>query len=723
MTKLGGKLRVEADAVTNWYASKTRGASFADYANQRKIAIEAYEKKKNIAEWIRQGRLGALRNLEELPKGERAEAARVVHNIMQELKTESIRRRNDLFKARGIEDGTAEANLVTKEINDAVEREILPGLLEKQGEQIGKTVKSWADHNERVVGRLNKMYFKLPSGKPGVDGKGIVGLRFHIDDVYRKKGFEQTGDAVLDWQIHKAKKLSRSGLIEDRNLSYAVYAEEFSKNFLDDVERQAMKLVGEYKNAPVSTGMKIFEKPLRGLDKLTNFVKAQQLYFSLSWLKNNYWDNAAKAWVENGMVGLADVATVGRFQKGLRKDMMSLFKGNADHVYTTPDFMDALEFGVLDNPMFKSMTNEITREFLFRPDEIAEATDKTFGNWVKKFPELFTQKNPMVNLTQSVGSYMEGTARLMTYRRALEAMKKSKSMAGVSEQSMKEMAADLVKKTFFDYGDVTALEAATLKRIIPFYSFYSKNLPYWMRAVFDPERVGRVVALEKVAGNIGDDPSGYDKGGLSPFIADSNPRKMGKNAHGDDQYLIVPSSSQHDAYKMLDPSGWLDQVVEKGTPIPKAIYELASGEDVFTGDKLYPKDQKDGKKFLFSRGFKWVAARNLLEAAGSDPDGVFRQVAQSSGVQVDASGNPYTTSGWVIVLDKVLSTLLPHGAIDQVAGSVGKMKVGKETMAEAAINRLTPMMKVKVSPGFARMVRARKAAEKKGKRGGKEDAR
>jgi hypothetical protein len=82
-------------------------------------------------------------------------------------------------------------------------------------------------------------------------------------------------------------------------------------------------------------------------------------------------------------------------------------------------------------------------------------------------------------------------------------------------------------------------------------------------------------------------------------------------------------------------------------------------------------------------------------------------------VEVDKRGNPYTKEGWTVVLDKVISTIFPHGFVDQVASNVGKGAYNKQNLTEAIQNLTLPMQKVKVSPDFSRMVRVRKSKEKK----------
>lgn len=716
--------------ASDWYAVTTRGSKFADFSKARNVALQSYDKVRNIAEWISQGRFQAIKELTDPVDKIRAT------ELMQTLKTEFLRRRKLLEeKVLQIDPGHPAYPRIMNNFNRRIERNIeetfLPALLEKEKKDVADAVVAWGNHNTNVIRKLNREAFGLEHGVPTKEGKGIVGIKWHIDDVYEKSNFKEAENLLGQAQIHKAEALKRSDssfkiamdeyakqtgkkltsaeakelmgkdqlltkLMSDAtDKSYKVYAETFSKKFLDKTEQDASKLMMEFADtAAKQRGVRQLETMLTGLDKVTNFAKANMLYFSMSWLKNNYFDNLAKSYLESGVNGFMDAASFGKLRKGVSEDVLDLYKNKMNRVYKNEDIQDALGRGVLDNPMFKSLSDKGTRAFLYTPDEIKAATAKSPVAFLKKLPEMWLS-NPYVRMVGQMGSHMEGTARMMTYIRAKEALLSSplfKNGSAKEAAMAKDIAADLVKKTFFDYGDVTHFENAVFKRLIPFYSFYSKNLPYWVKSAFDPEKTGRLLALEKARRNVGTDPSSHDKEGMTPYLLNNAARKIGKNDRGDTEYGIFPSGSLYDAIKMMNPGEWKEQAIEKGHPHLKAIYELSSGNDLFDGQKLFPSDSKDGKKFLFSRGFKYKAL------------GI-------PGVDVDDRGNPYATSDKVVAADKVLSTLFPHGLIDQVAGSAGKVTSGKETLGEALRNRLSPMQTAKVSEAYARMIRQRKNKE------------
>lgn len=727
LDKAGKFFKTGFNEASDWYAKTTRAGlmdetKLANFSASKEIAIKSYDKVRNIAEWIRQGRYEALKNLEDpIDKIRAAE-------LMENLKTEFIRRRKVYEKRLKVKPTHPAYNGIITNFNRRVQKgmmkDYLPSLLEKEKDDIAQAVLAWGEHNDDVIRKLNGV---LTEG----GGKPMVGIRWHIDDIMKKVDVKESEEMFGRFQIYKANNLTRSEapieiaaqhyaketgkqlspqqfmevaktdkgaqelLAKARDASYGTYAEDFAKKFLDEKERDAVNFMQEFsETAAKQKGVQRLETALGFYDKATNWAKANMLYFSMSWIKNNYFDNMAKSYVENGWHGLMDSATMGKFQKGVFSDVKDLYANKLNRVYKADDMKDALHRGVLDNPMFKSLDDRELRDYMFRPKQIAEAEEKSTLKLLGKAGKLWFN-NPYVGFVRNTGSLMEGTARMMTYTRAKDAILSTPAFKNASKEQIakaKDMAADLVKKTFFDYGDVTHFENAVFKRLIPFYSFYSKNLPYWVKSSVDPEKVGRMLALEKARRNVGSDPDSSDKQGMSPYLIDAGARKFGRTAKGETEYGIFPSGSMYDAFNMINPLNAPSQVIDKGHAGLKTAYEVISKHDLFDDTDLRPSKSKDGKKFLFSRGHKYRAL------------GV-------PGVKLDEKGNPYADKDYIVYVDKVMSTVWPHGLVDQVAGSVGKVRTGKETFVESLMNLSSPMKTVKVSDAYARQIRQRKHKE------------
>jgi len=84
------------------------------------------------------------------------------------------------------------------------------------------------------------------------------------------------------------------------------------------------------------------------------------------------------------------------------------------------------------------------------------------------------------------GNMVEGNARMAVF---LNALRKGKSA---------DEAGWLVKKTLFDYSDLTSFERNVLKRVIPFYTWSRKNIPAQIEAILkNPQRYQKITTARE----------------------------------------------------------------------------------------------------------------------------------------------------------------------------------------------------------------------------------
>lgn len=749
------------DKAADVYATATRGAEFAGTAAAARLEARANAKVDQVARWIVQGRNNAMAGL-----GSEAEREAFT-GVMHDLKNATVDYRNQIIEATGMKPGfegyDALWNKATAQANDHVADQIMPQLLKERfgqdPEVYGRmvdAVNQMADHNVNVIARLNTE--KILKAVPGLEGRaaeeaeryavgkmdwgsvrdigkgipkplrsmedvltgqsslGMPGLRFHIDDFYQWSKQAETASILKkaeDWKIYAAKagKTAENGLTADQ--SYAAYAMGFAKHFLDKTEQDAVSLMSAYRETPAMQPIvQVWENyALRPFDAATNFMKAGMLYFSSSWLRTQFFDNMSKAFTEGGLGNLGRTvwdATGGAFT-GVGKDIRALLRGDASHLIRNADVLEAANQGVLHEGLTGALRDELVGDFVTKPDQVVQEGSKLArmaaagvegaGSKYTAATSWLLDKNPVAQLVQKVGSYMEGAARLSTYTRTRDAFIEQ----GIDRATAMQSAAAIVERTFFNYSNVTMFENAVMKRLMPFYTFYSKNMPYWMQAIFDPARVGRVAALDKIREAIGTTPSQRDYKGMMPYIEANAPRKLGVDDHGNTRYLVAPVDPRVEALKMVDPANLGETLQERGNALIKTPLELASGKDFFTGDHLYPSDEKNGRKYLFSRGFKYTALDSMLEKLTG--------ISHPLGVFTDQRGNPYTTSDKLVVVDKLLQVGFPMGAVEQLASAVGKDVKGKESPGISAVNRLNPYQVVGVSPESQAATRNRKAKE------------
>lgn len=783
-------LKKSTNAMRDGYALQTRGAKFTNMSAKEAVAVSASKRKRDIAERILRGREDAL---EGLSPAERIAA----QTTMEDLRDAVIQNRYkaDPDFAKKIADKNPEQIAFIEEADRLfIETQSKPGGLiankmDALDKQTREGVEAWTVHNENVMKELAQNR-KLDT----------PGIKFHVPNIFKEADLEDLtqsvktngkeaekinltvkGDVKLNtafstkkstvpdeladayfqkWKSGDTVKVKMDGkVVKLKNVTddqakeilkakayddvYGEYSERFAGKFLEKGEREALKVVNAYRTADLSKPVQAWENMLGGYDKINNLVKTQLLQGSMTWIKNNYFDNAMKAYVETGIGGLKDAlgspfsTKIMGLQKELGKDIKNIMNGNPIAL-ATKDGEYLAKYNVLDGPALKALRDDnldLMMKGEIKSDSAlnqlidgslgAKQTDtlnpvassvvdytkkhgsKLAGNAVegvalqgakavnalapagKLAKETFRKGwdvyyNKMLGSVGEFGARMEGKARAATWKRYKEGMVKH----GMDEDTAAKVAADLTERTFFDYGAITHFEKSVLKRYAPFYSFYSKNLPYWADAFVDHKRIGRIAGAEKVRTNIGEKPTERQSDGLAPYLKESSARTLGRQGGGL-KVAMMPTMSYMDAARTINPMTAVQTLSGYKSPVLNDTIEMVSRHDNFQDAPLYPSDMPGGKKYLFNQGHKFtdtdtdLSPVNLWDSAGQAVGGT---------VQVDRNGNPFTTSDGVVALNKLLK-YTPAGLpiYDQILGAKGKIDAGKETLPEALINLLSPI--------------------------------
>lgn len=684
--------------------------AFSDAARYTK---QAMEKTRNIDMMIQQGRYAALDGLTD---AEKLTADTLMHDFKNEFtkrrRAALVERKIDPESVRDINKHKDVVDEISRKITTDMEQDFVPGIMARQSNQIKRTVNDWTDHNLRVVDLYNKE-----------TQSNLFGIKWHVDDVYKTADQNEVSDLMSLMVPKKAKlQFAKGGYnieqsaskILSPDKSYAIYSNNMAKKFLNKKERQAMRIMAQIQFTD-ATKPDTHRAVLKGWDSATKFLKANLLQFSMTWLKNNYFDNLFKAYMESGVTNALKTGFIGADRK-LLKDIWSVAGKDMRGKFAKEDLQDSLKRGVLENPMFNNLNRHdpLEAQFLFGTDkfnEIASESRSAAIEGLKKGAEKW--ENFLGGTVGRVGTTLEGTARMTTYTSTVKHLKESglvkqmreelkqtykrqpKMLSKIDEivdDKIKNAAADITKRAFFDYGNVTHLEQSLMKRLIPFYSFYSKNLPYWMEAATNIEKIGRLSDLDKFRRNLGREPTSREQEGLSTYLQQNAARVVGMGKRGK-RYAILPYMAAYDAAQMMKPTTFGEQIKEKLTPFIKTPLELSLDRDWFTGGFLLPsshrtqKERLAGKKGeapLFTAGYKWSALQSMIDKIpGVTPS--------SLGIKIDQRGNPVSTSDNMTKVNKIFSTLFPMGLVDQLAGSLGKVKYGKSTMPEEIIQKFSPV--------------------------------
>lgn len=736
------------DKFTEWSrkAIQKDPESAMGLAEALRIATEAGEKIRDITLFAVQGRAKALKNLTD------AEVV-TTESIIRNFKDTFIKRRNQtLEKASGMNienltdayrkgDKTIKAKFdelnraVSRKVQHDMEKEYVPKILKEQETKIKDAVKLWEDHNINIVKKINQE-----------TNRELVGIKWHIDDVYQPAEFDDLAD-IYKGLVPRSDKFKLAKGTGKRELSaravlsgdeaYKIYAERLGRQFLSDEQRKAFNVIaGAEEGLDKASNLNKFFKTY---DRLTRFMKSNMLGATITWLRTNMYDNFMKAFVESGLVTSIKTGLLG-MNKKLIKDIDSVMKGDISRKILDENSLDLLKRGVIENTMFTTMrkVDDETLRFAKSPQKFQEylkaQADKGKGVGGKVANAMDKWEAMLGNTTFRLGSIMEGTARATVYKHTYDMLKQSdeivntlkksylskpgidraKKLAEVDaivDSSLKDVAAEITKKTFFDYGKVRYFEKAVMKRAIPFWTFFSRNIPYWVQTAFDVEKIGRFSISNKIRKNIGRDLTEDERKEIAPYLLNNAPRLIGRTIKGK-KYFIMPYMSSYDAINSINPQEAVSQFVEKAHPLLKTPLELALDRDWFTGGYFFPSSarterekrlDKQGEKFMFTQGYKWMYMQDLARSLGLSYDVI----------EVDRNGNPINKNDAMAVIDKIQSTLLPIGVIDQLIGAYGKVKEGKKTKAEAIIEFALPVKMPTVSRKAARYIKMQREGSRK----------
>ncbi len=298
-----------------------------------------------------------------------------------------------------------------------------------------------------------------------------------------------------------------------------------------------------------------------------------------------------------------------------------------------------------------------------------------------------------------MGEYIENKFRAHTYM----AMKKDLVKQGIpdiimksasvtkaeADDMIKKIAADMVKRAFFDYKHVKVFEKAMMKRLFPFYTFHSRNIGYWADALTDPAKIGRAKGTFRVKTALGRTPSEEERATLPRYQRARAPRIIGPGGRGL-RLGYFASMPVEELFKSLD----ISELVAKMSPIIKLVGETISGEDFFTGMPLLPRDLrsradrlrgKAGKKRLPSAtAAKMLALEWVLDKSGISPDVV--------GLDTNRYGDIVTSSDTLVWMEKFQTQVaLPFPVFDQVARLILRYIEGKSEPVDIGVTLATPL--------------------------------
>ena len=228
--------------------------------------------------------------------------------------------------------------------------------------------------------------------------------------------------------------------------------------------------------------------------------------------------------------------------------------------YTTEDMWKmAMEDGVLNHGQYGAdVTRGIER---FALDDAPRGAMQSLSEWVTP-----STKNRLLKGGFATGRALENNTRLALYMNTL------------AKTGSRTKARANVKKSLFDYGDLSPFEQDVMKRMIPFYTWSRKNIPAQIEALIkNPQRA---VKVDHLIDNIqyGIDTPNLEE--VNDFISNRNPVFLDKYFDNDDVHDVITLMNW---LPLTDPDRLLDwkpvregKMAGSGVPFPSLLAEMTN---------------------------------------------------------------------------------------------------------------------------------------------------
>ncbi|MBF0315618.1 MAG: hypothetical protein HQK52_19515, partial [Oligoflexia bacterium] len=536
----------------------------------------------------------------------------------------------------------------------------------------------------------------------------LEGLDFHIADWNGPKEYADDEIGVLNNYVKMRKSDVLDGEVP-QEAKELVYSYQFAKKFATDQDRINSTIYNNLKNAPAEgSGFRAWESLLEGWDHLTSQIKKNQLLFSHRWVVNNYLDNIQRAYQTDGLSAafkLLPPRILNQNSMDTLEDLNKLYNPKSEVVklanLKSNNLPILLNKGIIEQDIFKSLGKETIEaiDLHSNPSKFfKDAIESIKGEERSKFSPLrvIDAINSLAeNTVGRIGSISESMSRLVTaesqykklagnesyvdnligslgigkdnnVKRAVEAIKKNDLVDAMEAQpqltnAILDDAAAVVKKAFFNYADVTDFERKVMKRIFPYYTFYSKNLGFWTRELFDNyARANKLDLATRRA--FGERLNNSDAWGTPAYAREGAVVRV---EDGDKQSTFDSIDLVNYAGRSLQPYSDFFSNTDKATfdlihPMLKAFHNVYSNQS-FPNQVLFPstlEEAEDYKKqrVLYKGGLPYLA----LGIPQVNTDYKYRD-ADSGEVKTwpTPTKYPQTDSDWFSALYEFMAPLFP----------------------------------------------------------------
>lgn len=323
---------------------------------------------------------------------------------------------------------------------------------------------------------------------------------------------------------------------------------------------------------------------LSAIDSITNATKAG----STAWpqtVARNFWSDIFARVIHGGdpYVSGARALREGQVVPGLGQ-RVARFAGMSDEAATQALMREVYAHGVIDPRMYQAVEAtgdpvlKNVQKFLPQVGTPGQELGTTLRN---AFTPSLESANPLnirgvmgnaeskfapVAAAQGTQNYLEEVNRLATY---LSASERGYNPAAAMAE---------VLKAHHDFGNLTGFEKSFMRRLVPFYSWNRQNLPVMINemATNPGGRLGTAMRATNAA-------AGRSPGFVPEQVSQTGTQiPVGQEENGRQTYV----GSLGMPYEDLTNLGSMSQLMGMTNPLVRVPYELATGNQTFTGRDL-----------------------------------------------------------------------------------------------------------------------------------------
>ena len=347
---------------------------------------------------------------------------------------------------------------------------------------------------------------------------------------------------------------------------------------------------------------------LKTYDEIQNWWKKYSLATRPAWHTRNAFGNFWNAYFIGGLTDPKLYGEAAAIQRAMKQgdDFLSSYIGKRTAKVHVDPAAEVAGTGMTRQEIFEEATRRGVYESGMYGSDIGQSILSQSGKQ-SNIPGATEWKG--INKMFAAGKTLENNSRIALF---IDGIKKGKSL---------DDAALNVRKSLFDYSDLSEFEKRTMKRLFPFYTWTRKNIPAQMVAmVKHPDRANKInIMVDALQGDV----KKVDESDIEDWVKGQFPIMRPDTA--EDTYTFITTMS----YMPTAELGRLFQKPEQVrdlaggmlSPVIKVPLELMINYDTFRGQKI-DKSQRDMFFGDFGEGFfdSYPGQRTTVKEYGKDKE-------------------------------------------------------------------------------------------------------